>query len=109
MHLPRPPGVAPLHARRLAARFRQDAIGLVHCHNITALFHGARAARAAGRLPVLYTEHDRDLPFVERVRRIIGRPPAGGETRGFKVLEGMRQPRMSPAQAGQAVGPQCDR
>lgn len=66
--LPRRPGVDRAHARRLAQAFRRDGIGLVHCHNITALFHGARAAGQAGALPVLYTEHDRDLPAPWRQR-----------------------------------------
>jgi glycosyltransferase involved in cell wall biosynthesis len=68
VNLPRSPGVDPGHARRLARRFREDGIELVHCHNITALFHGARAARGAGRLPVLYTEHDREMPAPWRHR-----------------------------------------
>jgi len=66
--LARAPGVDPGLARRLAARLRADGAQLVHCHNITALFHGARAAARAGRLPVLYTEHDRDLPAPWRQR-----------------------------------------
>ena len=66
--LPRRPGVDRAHAGRLAQAFRRDGIGLVHCHNITALFHGARAAARAGALPVLYTEHDRDLPAPWRQR-----------------------------------------
>jgi L-malate glycosyltransferase len=68
VHLPRGPGADSGHARTLAARFRADGIALVHCHNITALFHGARAAHRAGRLPVLYTEHDRDMPAPLRHR-----------------------------------------
>lgn len=66
--LPRRPGVDAAYARRLAGMFVGDGIGLVHCHNITALFHGARAARAAGGLPVLYTEHDREFPAPWRQR-----------------------------------------
>lgn len=68
VHLPRRPGVAPGHARVLAERFARDGIGLVHCHNVTALFHGARAAFRAGRLPVLFTEHDREMPAPFRHR-----------------------------------------
>ena len=67
-HLPRRPGVDAAHARLLAEAFAQDGIGLVHCHNITALFHGARAARRAADLPVLYTEHDREMPAPLRQR-----------------------------------------
>ena len=67
-HLPRGAGADPGHARRLAAVLAQDAVRLVHCHNITALFHGARAASRARRLPVLYTEHDRDMPAPWRHR-----------------------------------------
>lgn len=66
--LPRRPGIDRAHAGRLAEAFRRDGIELVHCHNITALFHGARAAGQAGALPVLYTEHDRDLPAPWRQR-----------------------------------------
>ena len=66
--LPRRPGVDRAHAGKLAQAFRRDGIGLVHCHNITALFHGARAAARAGALPVLYTEHDRELPAPWRQR-----------------------------------------
>jgi glycosyltransferase involved in cell wall biosynthesis len=66
--LPRRPGVDRAHAGKLAQAFRRDGIGLVHCHNITALFHGARAASRAGALPVLYTEHDRELPAPWRQR-----------------------------------------
>ena len=58
----RPPGRAPGYAARLAGALRSDGIDLVHCHNITALYHGARAAHRAGRLPVLFTEHDREMP-----------------------------------------------
>lgn len=67
-HLPRPPGVAAGHARRLAELFVQDEIALVHCHNVTAMFHGSRAAWRAGRLPVLFTEHDREMPAPWRHR-----------------------------------------
>jgi glycosyltransferase involved in cell wall biosynthesis len=66
--LPRAPGVDWPLARRLAARLAGDGAALVHCHNVTALFHGSRAAWRAGRLPVLYTEHDRDLPAPWRHR-----------------------------------------
>jgi glycosyltransferase involved in cell wall biosynthesis len=68
VHLPRPPGVAPGHARRLARVMQDDGIGLVHCHNVTAMFHGSRAAWRAGRLPVLFTEHDREMPAPWRHR-----------------------------------------
>jgi len=67
-HLPRPPGVAPGHARKLARAMLDDGIGLVHCHNVTAMFHGSRAAWRAGRLPVLFTEHDREMPAPWRHR-----------------------------------------
>lgn len=61
-HLPRPAGVAPGYARQLADQLVADGARLVHCHNVTAMFHGSRAARRAGRLPVLFTEHDREMP-----------------------------------------------
>jgi len=67
-HRPRGDGVSPGYAGELAADFARDGIDLVHCHNITALFHGSRAARRAGRLPVLFTEHDREMPAPWRHR-----------------------------------------
>jgi len=60
--LPRGRGVRPGHARVLGRALGADGVDVVHCHNVTALFHGARAAHHAGRLPVLYTEHDRTIP-----------------------------------------------
>ena len=67
-HRPRGEGVSPGYAAGLARQFQQDGVDLVHCHNVTALFHGARAARLAGRLPVLFTEHDREMPAPWRHR-----------------------------------------
>jgi len=68
VHLPRRPGVDRGYAARLAARWRTDRIQLVHCHNVTAMFHGSRAAWNLGRLPVLFTEHDREMPAPWRHR-----------------------------------------
>lgn len=68
VHLPRGQGVQAGYARQLARRLLSDGIGLVHCHNVTALFHGARAARRAGGLPVIFTEHDREMPAPMRHR-----------------------------------------
>lgn len=68
VHMPRGDGVAAGHARQLAERFVTDGIELAHCHNVTALFHGARACWRAGRLPVLFTEHDREMPAPWRHR-----------------------------------------
>ena len=82
--VPRANGADPGLARKLAARLAADGAGLVHCHNITALFHGARAARRAGRLPVLYTEHDRDMPAPWR-HRLLHRWLARGVTRTVAV------------------------
>lgn len=45
-------------ARRLAA----DPPDLIHAHNVTALVYGAFAAKLAGGIPVVYTEHDRSFP-----------------------------------------------
>ncbi len=64
----RPGGIALGYAAELAEHLRDDGMEVVHCHNVTALFHGARAARLAGRLPVLFTEHDREMPAPWRHR-----------------------------------------
>jgi glycosyltransferase involved in cell wall biosynthesis len=61
-HRPRQDGVDRAYAARLGERFVSDGMDLVHCHNVTAMFHGSRAARRAGDLPVLFTEHDREMP-----------------------------------------------
>jgi glycosyltransferase involved in cell wall biosynthesis len=61
-HHPRQAGVDRAYAAGLAERFVSDGMDLVHCHNVTAMFHGSRAARRAGGLPVLFTEHDREMP-----------------------------------------------
>jgi glycosyltransferase involved in cell wall biosynthesis len=82
--LPRRPGVDWGHARALGARLAADGAGLVHCHNATALFLGSRAARRAGGLPVLYTEHDRDMPAPLR-HRLLHRWLARGVTRTVAV------------------------
>lgn len=68
VHRPRRQGADRGYARGLAERLREDRVDLVHCHNVTALFHGARAATRAGRLPVLFTEHDREMPAPLRHR-----------------------------------------
>jgi glycosyltransferase involved in cell wall biosynthesis len=60
--VPRPPGLALAYSARLAERFVSDGIDLVHCHNVTALHHGARAAARARAIPVLFSEHDREMP-----------------------------------------------
>ncbi len=126
VHLPRGKGADPGHARTLAARFVADGIRLVHCHNITALFHGARAAHRAGRLPVLYTEHDRDMPaplrhrllhrwlarrvdhtvvVSERLREALVRWEGFPEQRTTTLLNGIDDPRSAfpgPRQAARA-------
>lgn len=48
--------------RRLAARLKDDPVDLVHAHNATALVYAAFAARIAGKVPLVYTEHDRSFP-----------------------------------------------
>ncbi len=68
VHLPRGEGINPGHAAVLGRRFVADGVRLVHCHNVTALFHGGRAAWRAGGLPVLFTEHDREMPAPWRHR-----------------------------------------
>lgn len=48
---------------RLVKRFRQNPPALVHAHNCTALVYASFAAKlAGGRVPVVYTEHDRSFP-----------------------------------------------
>ncbi len=89
-HLPRRPGVDAGHAVVLARALRQDRADLVHCHNVTALFHGARAARRAGRLPVLFTEHDRELPAPLR-HRLLHRWLARRTDATVAVSEGLRR------------------
>jgi glycosyltransferase involved in cell wall biosynthesis len=90
VHMPRSAGVDARHARRMAERFRLDEVDLVHCHNITALFHGARAARGAGRLPVLYTEHDREMPAPWR-HRVLHRWLARRVTAVVAVCDQLRR------------------
>lgn len=88
--LPRAAGADWPLAGRLAARLAADGAGLVHCHNVTALFHGARAAWRAGRLPVLYTEHDRDMPAPWR-HRLLHRWLARRVTRTVAVSRRLRE------------------
>ncbi len=89
-HLPREQGVDAGYARRLAERFLADDIHLVHCHNVTALFHGARAAWRADRLPSLFTEHDREMPAPWR-HRVLHRWLARRVTRTVAVSEQLRR------------------
>ncbi|MGQ0552053.1 MAG: glycosyltransferase [Planctomycetota bacterium] len=84
--LPRGAGRDSGYAGRLAERLLADGVGLVHCHNLTALWHGGRAARQARRLPVLYTEHDRDFPGSWR-QRLLHRWLARRATRTVAVSE----------------------
>ncbi|GJM20156.1 MAG: glycosyl transferase [Planctomycetota bacterium] len=88
VHMPRAHGVAPGYARELGERFSADGIQLVHCHNVTALFHGARAAWRAGRVPVLFTEHDREMPAPWK-HRILHRWLARRVTRTVAVSAGL--------------------
>lgn len=89
VHLPRGEGVNPAHAKAMARRFADDGIELVHCHNITSLFHGARAAWRAGRLPVLFTEHDREMPSPWK-HRVLHRWLARRVTRTVAVSTRLR-------------------
>ncbi|MFT7461708.1 MAG: glycosyltransferase involved in cell wall biosynthesis [Pseudohongiellaceae bacterium] len=104
-YLPRPAGVAAEYAKRLSEMFVADDIALVHCHNITAMFHGSRAAWRAGRLPVLFTEHDREMPAPMRHRllhRWLARrvhetaTVSAGLTRDLVRLEGFSPRRTHP-------------
>jgi len=104
-YLPRPPGVAAGHAKRLAECFVEDEIALVHCHNVTAMFHGSRAAWRAGGLPVLFTEHDREMPAPWRHRllhRWLARrvdhtaAVSAGLARDLVQLEGFSPQRTAP-------------
>jgi glycosyltransferase involved in cell wall biosynthesis len=85
-HVPRNPGVDRPYARRLATNFLEHSIDLVHCHNVTALFHGARAAWRAGRMPCLFTEHDREMPAPWK-HRVLHRWLAHRVTRTVAVSE----------------------
>ncbi len=89
VHMPREQGVDAGYARKLAARFVEDGVDLVHCHNVTALFHGARAAWRARRLPSLFTEHDREMPAPWR-HRVLHRWLARRVTRTVAVSEQLR-------------------
>jgi len=90
VHMPRDAGVDAGYAKRLADRFRADGIALAHCHNVTALFHGARAAWRADRLPSLFTEHDREMPAPFR-HRVLHRWLARRVTRTVAVSEQLRR------------------
>lgn len=46
----------------LARLFRQQGVGVVHAHNFGRYFYAGPAARLAGRLPSLYTEHSNTRP-----------------------------------------------
>ncbi len=89
VHMPRGEGIQPAHARAMARQFEADGIELVHCHNITALFHGARAAWRAGKLPVLFTEHDREMPAPWK-HRVLHRWLARRVTKTVAVSERLR-------------------
>jgi glycosyltransferase involved in cell wall biosynthesis len=88
--IPRKHGVDASYARELAGRFIKDRIELVHCHNVTALFHGARAAWRAHRLPSLFTEHDREMPAPWR-HRILHRWLGRRVSRTVAVSEQLRR------------------
>jgi glycosyltransferase involved in cell wall biosynthesis len=89
-HHPREQGVDAAYARKLAEHFVEDRIDLVHCHNVTALFHGARAAWRAQRLPSLFTEHDREMPAPWR-HRVLHRWLGRRVTRTVAVSEQLRR------------------
>ncbi|MED5331060.1 MAG: glycosyltransferase [Planctomycetota bacterium] len=88
VHVPRLPGVQRGYARELAAHFEQDDLDLVHCHNVTALFHGGRAAWRLTSLPTLFTEHDREMPGLWR-HRLLHRWLAQRVTHTVAVSRGL--------------------
>lgn len=47
--------------RRLADGWKADPPDVIHAHNCTALVYAAFAARRAGGIPVVYTEHGRSV------------------------------------------------
>jgi glycosyltransferase involved in cell wall biosynthesis len=56
--LGKPPGVHPGTVFSLAKLLRRLKAGVVHTHHIGPLLYGGLAARLAGGIPVVHTEHD---------------------------------------------------
>lgn len=59
-------GIDYFYALRLAKFLKKQNTDLLHAHNCTAFFYGTLAARLA-RIPIVYTEHDRDFPPERRI------------------------------------------
>lgn len=59
--------------RTLVARLKDDPPDLIHAHNVTSLVYGTIAARLAGNIPIVYTEHDRafDGPIHDRALHLM--------------------------------------
>jgi L-malate glycosyltransferase len=53
---------------------RQEKIDIVHAHQYTPLFYSVPAAKLAGRIKVVYTEHGRLFPDSRRWKRYIFNP-----------------------------------
>ena len=47
---------------KLVSNLRASKPDLIHAHNVTSLVYATFAARLAGNIPVVYTEHDRAFP-----------------------------------------------
>lgn len=47
---------------KLVANLKASKPDLIHAHNVTSLVYATFAARLAGNIPVVYTEHDRAFP-----------------------------------------------
>jgi glycosyltransferase involved in cell wall biosynthesis len=56
---------------RLARFCRQQGVGLIHAHQYGPFFYASLASRLAGRIPVLFTEHGRDVPDYRRPKRVF--------------------------------------
>lgn len=76
--------------RHLAARLAADPPDLVHAHNSTALVYGAFAARLAGGVPLVYTEHDRTFPGAPQ-NRVLHFAAGRMATRIVTVAEWLRR------------------
>ncbi len=65
----RRPGIDWRYPFRLRRRLRDFGADVLHAHNDTALFYGTVGGRLA-RVPVIYTEHDRQFPGPARTARL---------------------------------------
>ena len=70
------PGLRPSTIGRLATIFRRLRPEVVHTHQVGALAYAGPAARLAGGIPLIHTEHSKQ--YASRVRtRLLGRLAAG--------------------------------